>query len=376
MNNGGTAVALCRAMEWLNYHHLLYFWMVAREGTVARAGEELRLAQPTISGQIRALEEALDQKLFVRSGRHLALTEIGRLVYRYADEIFGVGQELLESVKGERPTRRAARIAIGITNGVPKQILRSLLAPAWHLDEQMQVICREGAQEQLAESLAADELDVMVSDAPLPPTARVKAYNHLVGESPVAFFAVSKLAAQHRVRFPGSLNGAPLLLPSRDSAIRRALDEWFEAEGLHPAVIGEYNDDAFMDTCGKAGLGLFPAPVALREALRREYGVMMVGTAARVVARVYLITPERRLAHPAVMAIAAAAKAVFGTHEKSTGAGHRQEPGQEPASLQPQVALGSDLVTAPADTCPVPRKLRMAKGSLEARQPHAQGVSA
>lgn len=358
-------------MEWLNYHHLLYFWMVAREGTVARAGEKLRLAQPTISGQIRALEEALDQKLFVRQGRHLALTETGRLVYRYADEIFGVGQELLESLKGARRTRRAARIAIGIANGVPKQILRPLLAPAWHLDEQMQVTLRQGAQGHLAELLATDELDVVVSDAPLPPTARVKAYSDLLGESPVAFFAVSTLAARHRSRFPGSLNGAPLLLPSRDSAVRGALDEWFEAEGLHPAVIGEYNDDALMETCGNAGLGLFPAPAALREGLRREYGVMMVGTAARVVTRVYLITPERQLAHPAVMAIAAAAAtAVFGTNEKATGAG------QEPASPQREVALGSVLATAPPDPCPVSRKLRMAKGSVEARQPHAQGVSA
>ena len=298
-------------MEWLNYHHLLYFWMVAREGTVAKAGEKLSLAQPTISGQLRALEEALDQKLFVRSGRYLVLTETGRLVYGYADEIFGIGKELQETLKGKGSTRRRARLMVGVADSLPKLVASSVLIPVWTLDEPMQMICREGAPDRLLADLALHELDAVLTDAPVPATARVRVFNHLLGESSVAFFGVSKLAAQYRRRFPRSLDGAPVLLPAQNSAVRRTLDDWFEAEDLHPDVRGECEDSALLKTFGQAGHGLFPAPTAIAREVCRQYNVVLVGTASPVVARYYVISAERRVKHPAVLAITDMARKLF-----------------------------------------------------------------
>lgn len=298
-------------MEWLNYHHLLYFWMVAREGTVAKAGEKLRLAQPTISGQLRALEEALGHKLFERSGRHLALTETGRLVYSYADEIFGIGRELLETLKGKGTSRRSGRLTVGLADSMPKLVAYQLLAPAWRMHEPLQVDCREDSPDRLLVALAAHELDVVISDAPLPPASRVKAYSHLIGESPVAFFGVSALAARYRRRFPQSLNGAPVLLPGENSAVRRTLDDWFEAQSIRPVVMGVCEDSALLKVCGQAGHGLFPAPAAIAKEVRRQYSVVMVGIVEPVVARFYLITGERRLKHPAVVAITETGRKLF-----------------------------------------------------------------
>lgn len=298
-------------MEWLNYHHLLYFWMVAREGTVAKAGEKLRLAQPTISGQIRALEDALGHKLFVRSGRHLALTETGRLVYSYADEIFGIGRELIETLKGRGTARRLGRLTVGVADSVPKLVAYLLLAPAWRMNEPLQVICQEDSPERLLVALAAHELDVIVSDAPLPPTTRVKAYSHLIGESPVAFFAVPALAARYRRRFPRSLHGAPVLLPGENCALRRPLDDWLEAEGVRPTVTGVCDDSALLKVCGQAGHGLFPAPTVIEKELRRQYGVAVVGRVEALVARYYLITGQRRIQHPAVLAITEKGRTLF-----------------------------------------------------------------
>lgn len=298
-------------MEWLNYHHLLYFWMVAREGTVAKAGEKLSLAQPTISGQLRALEEALDQKLFSRSGRHLVLTETGRLVYSYADEIFGIGRELQETLKGKGSTRRPARLMIGVADSLPKLVAYSLIAPIWTLGEPMQVTCSEGTSERLLANLAAHELDAVLSDAPLPAGSRVRAFSHLLGESPVAFFGVPKLAARYRRRFPRSLDGAPVLMPGENCAVRRALDDWFHAEDLHPQVKGVCEDSALLKACGQAGHGLFPAPVALAREICRQYRVVQVGILGPVVARFYVISAERRLKHPAIVAITESGRKLF-----------------------------------------------------------------
>ena len=300
-----------RPVEWLNYHHLLYFWMVAREGTIAKAGEKLSLAQPTISGQLRTLEGMLGQKLFVRSGRHLVLTETGRLVYSYADEIFGIGRELLETLKGKRSTRRPARLIIGVADSLPKLVAQRLLAPVWTLDEAVQVICRDGKPERLIADLALHELDAILADAPLGPTSRVRAFSHLIGESPIGWFGVRALAARYRRRFPDSLDGAPLLLPGPDSAVRRALDDWFEAEGLHPDVKCVCEDSALLKAVGRAGHGLFPAPVAIAREVCRQYSVALIGTVASVTARFYVISAERRLKHPGVVAITTAGRKLF-----------------------------------------------------------------
>ena len=232
--------------------------------------EKLSLAQPTISGQLRTLEGMLGQKLFVRSGRHLVLTETGRLVYSYADEIFGIGRELLETLKGKRSTRRPARLMIGVADSLPKLVVQLLLAPVWTLDEAVQVICRDGKPERLLADLALHELDAILADAPLGPTSRVRAFSHLIGESPIGWFGVRRLAARYRRRFPQSLDAAPVLLPSPDSAVRRALDDWFEAEGLHPDVRCVCEDSALLKAVGRAGHGLFPAPVAIAREVCRQ----------------------------------------------------------------------------------------------------------
>jgi len=299
------------SMEWLNYHHLLYFWMVAREGTVAKAGDKLSLAQPTISGQLRALEEALDQKLFVRSGRHLVLTETGRLVYSYADEIFGIGRELQETLKGKRSTRRPARLSIGVADSLPNVVAYLLLAPVWSMGEPVRVICREDRPERLLAELAMHELDAVLTDAPVPVTIRIRAFSHLIGESPIALFGVSQLATRYRRRFPHSLDGAPLVLPEEGSAVRRALDDWLHAANVHPDVKAECEDIDLLYACGQAGLGLFPAPVAIASEVCRQYHVVQVGTVKSVAARFYAVSGERRLQHPAVVAITESGRKLF-----------------------------------------------------------------
>jgi LysR family transcriptional regulator, transcriptional activator of nhaA len=292
-------------MEWLNYHHLLYFWTVAREGSVARAGERLSLAQPTISGQLRALEDSLGEKLFVRSGRRLVLTDVGRIVYRYADEIFSTGRELLETLKG-RPTGRPAQLAVGVADVVPKLIAYRLLAPA--LEEPLHLICREDKPERLLAELAIHALDVVLSDAPVTPTARVRAFSHLLGESGTSFFGTPALTARFRRRFPRSLDGAPMLLPTENTALRRSLEEWFETEGVHPNVKGEFEDTALLTVFGQTGWALFPAPTAIEREVRHQCNALVVGRVDAVRQRFYAISVERRLKHPAVVAISDAAR--------------------------------------------------------------------
>ncbi len=294
------------AMEWLNYHHLRYFWAAAREGSVTRASEKLHISQPAVSAQIRTLEQALGEKLFARSGRSLALTEAGSVVYRYAEEIFGLGTELMETLKG-RPTGRPARLAVGITNVIPKLIAYRLLEPALKLAEPVRVECREDRPERLLAELATHGLDLVLADAPAAPTVRVRAYSHLLGECGVSIFGVERLAKAHRRGFPRSLDGAPLLLPTVDSTLRRLLDQWFEAQGIRPRIVGEFEDSALLKVFGQSGAGLFAAPSAIETDVRRRYGVQAVGRVG-LRERFYAITVERRLKHPAVVAISEAAR--------------------------------------------------------------------
>ena len=293
-------------MEWLNYHHLLYFWTVAREGSIARAGAKLGLAQPTISGQIRSLENVLGEKLFSRSGRGLVLTDVGRLVLGYAEDIFSLGRELLDSVK-DRPTGRPIRFVVGVADVLPKAVAYRLIEPALHLAESVQVICREDRPDRLLTELAAHELDVILSDAPISPLVRVRAFNHLLGECGVTFFATPRLAAAHRRGFPGSLQGAPFLLPTEITTVRRSLDEWFETRQIRPRVVGEFDDFSLLRTFGEAGAGLFAAPSVLERQLRKE-GFRVIGHASEVRERFYAISVERRIKHPAVVAICQSAR--------------------------------------------------------------------
>ncbi len=295
-------------MEWLNYHHLLYFWLVAREGTIARASAELRLAQPTISGQIRQLESVLGEKLFVRKGRNLVLTETGRVVYRYADEIFSLGRELLDAVRG-RALGRPPRLLVGVADVLPKPIVRLLLEPALRLEQPVRLVCREDRpfEEFLAE-LAVFALDVVLADAPAGPGLAVKAFSHLLGECGTTFFASKQLAAALHRGFPHSLDGAPLLLPGEKSSHRRALDQWISSQDIRPAIVGEFDDPALMNVFGEDGVGIFAAPTILEAELHRLYQVEVVGRAESLRQRFYAISVERKLKHPAVLAICESAR--------------------------------------------------------------------
>ncbi|HQX83274.1 MAG TPA: transcriptional activator NhaR [Vicinamibacterales bacterium] len=289
-------------MEWLNYHHLLYFWTVVREGGISKAAQKLRLSQPTISAQIHQLEGVLGQRLFQRQGRTLVPTDVGRLVFRYADDIFSIGQELMETLRG-RPAGRPLQLTVGIANAVPKLIVYRLLRPALRGPEAVQLMCREGSPDQLLAELATHALDVVISDAPAPEHVRVKAFNHLLGESDTAFFAPAALATRLRRRFPASLRDAPALLPARNTALRRGIDEWFAKEDLQPRVIAEFEDTALMKVFSQAVPAVFPAPAVIENDICRFHGVRVVGRTSAVRERYYAISVERRLKHPAVVAI-------------------------------------------------------------------------
>jgi LysR family transcriptional activator of nhaA len=294
-------------MEWLNYHHLLYFWLVAREGSLAGGSKVLRLAQSTVSGQIRALELSLGERLFVRSGRRLVLTEIGRVVFRYADEIFSLGRELREVIRG-RPIARPLRLVVGIADVVPKLVARRLLEPAVELAEPVHLVCHEDKPERLLAELAVHDLDVVLADAPAGPSVRIRAFNHLLGECDVVFFAAPRLAKAYARGFPGSLDDAPVILPTENTTLRRSLDQWFASHGIRPRVIGEFQDNALLKVFGQAGMGLFPASSIIADEVRRQYRVRPLGTLPGVRERYYAISVERKLKHPAVIAITEAAR--------------------------------------------------------------------
>jgi LysR family transcriptional activator of nhaA len=294
-------------MGSLNYHHLLYFWTVAREGSITRATRKLHLTQPTISAQIRTLEETLGEKLFTRSGRQLALTEMGQVVFRYAEEIFTLGRELQDVLEG-RPTGRPMRLTVGIADQVPKLLAHRLIAPAFSLPESIRLVCREGKLDRLFAELTTHSLDLVLSDAPLTADMKVRAFNHPLGETEVALFGTAPLAEKYRRHFPRSLEGAPLLVPIEGTSLRRSLDAWFDREHIRPVIAGEFSDSALLKVFGMGGVGLFPAPVAIADDVRRQYAVKTVGTLEGVRESYYAITIERRLRHPAVVAISEAAR--------------------------------------------------------------------
>jgi LysR family transcriptional activator of nhaA len=295
------------SMEWLNYHHLLYFHTVAREGSISRASRVLRLAQPTISGQIRKLEHVLGEKLFERQGRNLVLTEVGQAAYRYADEIFSLGQELLDTLHG-RPTARAPRLQIGISDIVPKLVAHRLIAAAGLADQGTHLVLREGKTEDLLVGLASQAFDVVIADVPLASHIRVKAFNHRLGESGITFFASPELARHHRRGFPKSLDGAPMLLPTDNTSLRRSLEKWFQEIEVRPRIVAEIEDSALLKVFGQHGSGIFPVPRIVAADVRRQYGAHVVGSTDKVLESFFAITIERRIKDPAVAAIAAAAR--------------------------------------------------------------------
>lgn len=294
-------------MEWLNYHHLLYFWTVAREGSLVAAGKALRLSHPTLSAQVHALEDSLGEKLFVRVGRRLVLTELGRVVYRYAEEIFSLGREMVDTVKG-RSSGQPLRLHVGVADVVPKLVVKRLLQPALRLAEPVRLICYEGTFDKLVADLALHTLDIVISDAPLPPGSSVRAHSHLLGETSVSFFGTKSVALSYRRGFPKSLNGAPLLLPLENLTLRRSLNHWFERNAIKPRVVAEFEDSALLKAFGADGVGVFPAPTVIAAQVKRQYGVQIVGRANDVHERFYAISIERKLRNPATLAISEAAR--------------------------------------------------------------------
>ena len=294
----------------LNYQHLLYFWTVVRAGSLTRACEELALSPPTISAQLRTLEARLGERLFRKVGRTLIPTEVGRMVFGYADEIFSLGRELVDALE-HRPTNRPLRVVIGIDDVLPKEIAQRLLAPALALKQPVRLVCREGTLERLVANLAVHEVDLVLSDAPVTPSLNVRAYNHALGRCDVSWMATPTLAKTLRRGFPQSLVGVPVLLPTDDTAIRRALDQWLDKQNVRPIVIGEFEDYALLRQFARAGHGFAPVPGVLEEQFRREYGFATVGQAAGVEAEFFAISVERRITHPAVRAIIANARKLF-----------------------------------------------------------------
>jgi LysR family transcriptional activator of nhaA len=290
-------------LEWLNYHHLLYFWVVAKRGSVTAASKQLRLAHPTISGQIHRLEDVLGEKLFTRKGRGLALTETGRVTFRYADEIFSLGQELQDTLKG-RSQGQQMRLVVGVSDVIAKSIVHRILEPAFELHDKVRIICRQDRSvDDFMGELALHTIDVVLSDAPAGPGTPVRTFSHLLGDCGTSFFAAPRLARSCRRGFPASLDGRPVLLPGSDSTFRRALSEWFESHDVHPHVIAELDDLALASVMGEAGLGVFAAPDVIAQELRRSHRVQLVGSAKEIRQRFYAISVERKIKNPAVAAI-------------------------------------------------------------------------
>lgn len=299
-------------MTTLNFKHLRYFWMVAKTGSIARAGEQLHLTPQSISGQLGEFEETLGTKLFRRAGRGLELTEAGRRILGYADEIFTIGDELLDVLR-DQATKKSLTFRIGVADSVSKSVACRLLEPALHIPESVRLICREGRLATLLADLSVHRLDMVIADQSMPTNLNVRGYSHLLGECGLTVFGAPSLAAKLTGKFPASLNNAPFLLPGEDVAIRSRLLQWLDKHDLRPMIIGEFDDSALMKAFGHAGAGLFVAPSAIAEQVCLQYNVVALGRIDAVVEQLYAITNERRLTHPAIVAVSQAAqREVFG----------------------------------------------------------------
>jgi LysR family transcriptional regulator, transcriptional activator of nhaA len=297
-------------MEWLNYHHLRYFWTVAKEGSLARAAEKLHVSQPSISEQIRELETAFGEKLFQREGRNNKLTAAGRVVFGYAEEIFALGRELMNAVR-QRPGAKVLRLYVGVADSVPKLVTNEILKPVFAMPQTAHVICREGKMEDLLAQLAAHRLDIVLADEPASSSTNFKTYNHSLGETGTTFFAEKKLAAKLKRNFPKSLHDAPALLPTENTSLRRALETWFREQQIQPRIVAEFEDLALMKVMATEGRGFIALPsVAAKDAVG-HYGFQAIGRTDKCRVQFHAITAERRIAHPAVALITSQARVMM-----------------------------------------------------------------
>lgn len=285
----------------LNFHHLRYFWLVAREGSVTRAAAKLHVTQPTVSEQIRLLEETLGEDLFRRDGRKVALTDVGRTVLKFAEEIFSLGDDLIGTVRG-RPTGRPMRLEVGVAESVPKAIAYRILEPSL-AERGLRIVCEEDTTDRLVRQLQSHTLDLVISDEP-----SLSATSELLGESGISVFGVTKLARAAKRGFPRSLQDAPMLLPVPGTTLRRELDQWFEERGIFPQIIGEFEDPALMSAFAQAGKGLYVAPDAVEDTRIGEGRLMRAGRMRPLRQRFYLLTVQRRIGHPTVARLAGAAR--------------------------------------------------------------------
>ena len=292
----------------MNYKHLHYFMQVAKTGSVMRASERLHLTPQTISGQIQLLEEALGSALLAKSGRGLVLTEAGRLALGYAEEIFSLGAELQATVREPASKGRTLEFKVGVVDVVPKSMAYRLVEPATQLPEPVRVVCREWKLDSLLAELALHRLDLVISDAPIPASISVRAFSHRLGTSGVNFFAAPALFDRCGGAFPQCLDGAPMLLPSEDSALGQRLRAWFQARSLHPRVVGEFDDSALAKEFGRRGAGIFVGPSVLSNEIEKQFNVKTLGVAADVVDEYFAISVERRVTHPCVVAITQSAR--------------------------------------------------------------------
>jgi len=291
----------------INYRHLHYFWVVAKQGGIARAAERLHLTPQTISGQISLLEDSIGDALFSKAGRNLELTETGRLVLSYADEIFSLGGELEDALRNLPPGRRMI-FKVGIADVVPKTIAYRLLAPALSMPDPVRIICRENNLESLLAELALHRVDLVIADGPIPTGINVRGFSHVLGECGISFLAVPHLARSLRKDFPRSLNGAPLLMPSETNLVQAKLLDWLDSLRIYPRIVGEFDDSALMKVFGQAGTGVFIVPSPIAGEVAKHYGVRIIGSTEEVREQYYAISVERRISHPAVSAITETAR--------------------------------------------------------------------
>jgi LysR family transcriptional activator of nhaA len=289
----------------LNFRHLYYFWVVAKEGSVTRAAERLDVAVQTISAQLSLLEQSIGKSLLAPQGRRLTLTEAGRIALGYADQIFLLGEQMQDAL-ADSDVDRTMRLTVGISDSLPKLISSRLLEAALRLPERVKLVCFEDKFESLLGDLSVHKLDVVLTDRPVPSGTTLRVFSHLLGESEITLFGLPALAKKYQPKFPASLNGAPLLLPTRNNAIRGRIDHWFETHDLRPDVVGEFDDNALLNTFGRSGLGLFPAPSALAADVEEQFGAVPVGELSQVREQFYAISNERKIKHPAIDAILSA----------------------------------------------------------------------
>ncbi len=291
----------------INYKHLRYFWMVAKEGGVARAGERLNLTPQTISGQLTVLENYLGVTLFNRVGRNLELTETGRLILSYADEIFSLGGEL-EEVIHQLPDELPQLFRVGVVDVVPKSITHCILKPVLQMAKPVRMICRESDLDTLLAELAIHRLDLVLADRPIPPTVSTQGFSHKLGECAISFFATNKLQKSLNGEFPNCLNNAPLLLPGKGTQLRSSIDQWLDKHHIHPRMVAEFDDSALMKVFGQEGAGIFIAPAVIEAEVERQYQVTAIGQVNEVQEYFYAITIERRVTHPVVSVVMNAAR--------------------------------------------------------------------